>query len=345
MENTLKEFFCSAEENMVSEYAKGVLRTIENSADENTLLTEIGKIIKQILGSLFALPEWTFAATAFLLMLICFDIVKDSFKSKAIYSALGYFIKLFIASTVLLSTKEVIDSSSVYMQETGTFLGVLAPTLGTLLASGGNVAAAKTASVFITFLLAALQIILYKIVPFVLALFFGIALTDSASSGGKMLLLSQTVKNVCYAVLSVFTALYIILLGTQSLSASGTDSFSYRAIRLFVGNTVPIVGGTLGDALKLVGGGFVAVKNTVGTAAVIFLIFMYLPPLAILWFNGVIINIFMFLCDYFSLSEAKGVFVHVKYSLNFVLAVYTSIFVMGMVNIGIFMNCIPAIVS
>lgn len=345
MENTLKEFFYSAEESAVSEYAKRLLDVIENKADNGTLLNEIWDALKKALGSLFALPEWTFSVTAILLIVLGFEIVKDTFKAKAICSALGYCIKLLLASTVLLSVGEIIDGVSVYMQDTVTFLGALAPTVGTLLAAGGNVTAAKTVSVFMTVLLSAFQILLHKAVPLISTVFFGIALTDAASGGSRMALLSQTVKNICYTAFSVFTALYIILLGTQSLAASGTDSFSSRTIKLLVGNTVPIVGGTLGDALKLVGGGFIAVKNNVGTAAVLFLIFMYLPPLIILWLCGIIMNVFLFFCDYFSLQDVKGVFLHVKYALNFVLAAYTSVFVMGMVNIGIFMGCVPAIIA
>ena len=158
-------------------------------------------------------------------------------------------------------------------------------------------------------------------------------------------MLSQTVKKLFYAAFSIFLTLFFIALGTQSLSASGTDTFSAKALLLLAGNAVPLVGSTIGDALRLVGGSLVTLKNTVGTAAVVFLLAMYLPPLIIVWINGVFMNIIIFLCDYFSLGAAKETFVHIKHALGFILASLTSVFVMGMVNIGIFVGTLPAIAS
>ncbi|MBR5539341.1 MAG: hypothetical protein IKU61_05520, partial [Clostridia bacterium] len=262
-----------------------------------------------------------------------------------IFTALNYFLKFFSASYILLSARETIAQVGVYIKETSVFLGIISPVFGSLLATGGNIALAKTFSVFTTVFLSVLQIVLLSVIPYIITLFFGIALMEVSSGNGKMTVLSQTLKNIGYTAFSIFTTLYVVLLSTQSLSSSGTDGFSARTVRLFVGNAVPIVGGALGEALKLVGGGFITIKNSIGNAAVLFLIFSYLPPLIILWLNGILLNVFLFLCDYLLLADVKSVFVHIKYAFNFVFAAYTSIFVIGIINIGIFMGGAPAILS
>ncbi len=187
--------------------------------------------------------------------------------------------------------------------------------------------------------------LLNNLIPSVCTVFFGIAIVDAANLSSRMTMLSQTVKKIFYAVFSLFLTLFFIALGTQSLTAVGTDTFSAKALRLLAGNAVPIVGSTIGDALRLVGGSLVSLKNTVGSAAVAFLLLMYLPPLIIIWVNGVLINIMIFLCDYFSLGEAKETFIHIKHALGFVLASLTSVFVMGIVNVGIFIGTLPALAS
>lgn len=344
MDNVLEKFYFEAKENVVTTYAKDLLNIIEKNKEE-TIYTEIVAFAKNSVANMFSLPEWAFVAVLLIVIMSVFDILKESFGTHAIYNALKYFIKTVLVAHLLLSIHGTLEQTSVYIKEMDGFLGIIAPILGTLLATGGNVALAKTFGLFTSVFLSALQILLYAAVPYIMALFFGIALMDVISGSGRMMILSQSLKNIGYAIFSIFTALYVILLGTQSLTSSGTDGFSARAVRLLVGNAVPIVGGALGEALKLVGGGFVTVKNTVGNTAVLFLVFTYLPPLIILWFNGILLNVFLFLCDYFSLTDTKSIFLHIKYAFNFVLAAYTSIFMIGIINIGIFMGSAPAILS
>lgn len=345
MDVTTEIFFGEVKGKAVSDYALSLIEIIENGAKKGSIWESAGGFLKEALRDLLVLPKWTGIALAFMAALLIFEIIRGAFKSKGINEAIGYTIRLSMAATVLLYISELISGIVGYMQETAAFLGVLIPTFGTLTAASGNVASAKITTVFFTFAFSLIQILIYKVVPVVCSIFFGIAIVDAANFSGKMTKLSQTLKKIFYTAFSVFLGLFFIVLGTQSLSAVGTDSFAAKALRLLVGNTVPIVGGTIGDALRLVGGGLVTVKNTVGTAAAVFLLSMYLPPLLILWMNGVLINIIIFLCDYFPLKEAKEIFEHIRHALGFMLAAFTSVFVIGIVNIGIFMGTVPAIFS
>ena len=334
---TSEKFFADLKSGVTSEYAKSVVQTIEKGDGWQNGFADFEKLIN--------LPEWTGTAVFFILLLIVFESVKSLFKSKGICDAIGYVLHLAMASSIILSVSTLVLEIVGYMQEASAFLGILLPTLGTLLAAGGNIAGAKVQSISLSVALSATQIIINKLVPSVSLMFFGIAIVDSANLSGRMTMLSQTVKKVFYAAFSIFLTLFFIALGTQSLSAAGTDSFSAKALRLFAANAVPIVGSTIGDALRLVGGSLVSVKNTVGSAAVVFLLAMYLPPLAVIFANGVIMNIIIFLCDYFSLGTVKETFIHIKHALGFVLASLTSVFVMGIVNVGVFMGTFPVILT
>ncbi len=345
MDVTAEKFFGEVKGEVVSDYALKLTEIIESGAKNDSVWESAGAFLKEAVGDLLVFPKWTGIALAFIAILLIFEIIKGAFGAKRVNEAIGYTLRLSMAASVLVYISELINQVVGYMQETAAFLGVLAPTLGTLTAASGNVASAKISTVFFTVAVSSIQILIYKIVPVVCSFFFGIAIVDAANFSSKMTILSQTLKRIFYTAFSIFLGLFFIALSTQSLSAAGTDSFSAKALRLLVGNTVPIVGGTIGDALRLVGGSLVAVKNTVGTAAVVFLLSMYLPPLLILWGNGVLISIVIFLCDYFPLSAAKETFVHIKHALGFMLASFTAVFVIGMVNIGIFMGTVPAIIS
>lgn len=345
MENTYSGFIENAKRDLHNEYAHRLIEIIERGTDNGSLLENVKQMFKSGFGEIFTLPEWTSGAIWFVIALILLSVFENSFKSKGVYTSVCYVTRLSLTAAVMLPISSTLSEACTYMQEISTFIGVLTPTVGVITAAGGNVATAKVTNFFLTVFLSAFQIILNKIVPTVCAVFFGFAIIDAAGTDSKMLTLSNTARNVLFGAFSILTTVFFILLNTQSLAASSAENFSAKTLRLVIGSAVPIVGGTIGDALKLVGGSLVSVKSTVGVAAVVFLLLMYLPLLVILWGNGILMNVFMFLCDYFAISSAKGVFIHMKYILDFVLAAFTSLFIIGIVNIGVFMKTSPALFS
>ncbi len=341
MDGTVTEFFEKVKSSLKSEYAVEIVKNIEKSANSGSAWDGLSESLKENAVKLLRLPEWTCSVAALLVAILVFGLFKSSVKSRQILAALEFMERTLLTASLIIPIHGIVSKVCLHMQEVSALLGVLAPTVSTLAAVGGNISTAKTLDLFLSVLLSFLQVVLNKIIPIVCSFFFGTAIIDAVNKDGKMLALSGTVKNLLYVSLSIFTSLFLMLLSTQSLAATGTDSFSAKAVRLIIGNAVPIVGSTLGDALKLVGGSFVAVKNTVGVSASILLILVYLPPLATLFINGVIINFFIFVCDYFSLQSIKSVFIYSKQLISFLLAVFTCIFVMGMINIGIFIKVLP----
>ena len=338
MENVLNDFLANAKNALSSDYAMGI---VEKSGDLRSVFNNIIEIIK----NRFFIPSWVYIAAALILLAVIFEIFKCSFKSYVVALAVNYVLRILLCSALMIPMFETISQVMNYMQETVAFLGILAPTLGTLSAAGGNITCAANSSLFLSVLISGFQILISGVVPFTCALFSGITVIDCVNIDGKMLTLSQSLKNVCYTLFSVAIALFFIILGTKSLAAAGADRFSAKALRVMMGTTVPIVGGTLGEAIKLVGGSIVAVKNTVGISAVAFLLAMYIPPLFVLWWDGVLLDILVFLCDYFGVSAFKNVFIHIKYMLGFMLAAFTATFVLGMLNIGVFMQTMPALMA
>ena len=341
MENTLNVFFESAKSGLTSEYAKKIVCDIEKSGDlQNTF-----ENLKCVLKGLLVVPKWTVLAAILIIFAVIFEIFKHTFKSESIIAAVSYSLRILLCSLIMLPTFEMLSQVMNYMRETATFLGILAPTLGTLSAAGGNVISAGTTSTSLSVLISIFQVILNTVAPFVCALFSGIAIIDCVNIDGKMLVLSNIVKNICYTLFSVAVALFFIILGTKTLAAAGADRFSAKALRVIVGTSVPIVGGTLGEAIKLVGGSIVALRNTVGIGAVAFLLSMYIPPLFILWWSGILLDALAFLCDYFGVAPFKNIFLHIKHMLCFMLAAFASTFVLGMLNIGVFMQTMPALMT
>lgn len=148
-----------------------------------------------------------------------------------------------------------------------------------------------------------------------------------------------------FGFFSLVTSVFFIIVGCQNVAAAQADTVSAKTLRLLVSNAVPIVGGTIGDALKLVSGSLVAVKNATGIAAVLFLIAMFCPVLIRIWLWSMLLSLLGFFCECAELGTAKNLFLQVKCAFDFALAVYASVVVMGFLNIGIFMGSLPAVAA
>lgn len=339
MENTYSDLFDSVRNATQSTYAQSLLTEIEKNQDDPWNI----ELFKNIL-----LPEWPqWGKTAFVFLLIAFllRLLMHTMRRKRIGETVQYVLRCFFTLTVLLQFQFVFEKAALYMRDVLGFLGALLPTFGTLVAASGNVATATTAGAFHSLFLSAVHFALQSILPQVVTFFGGMAVLDAFFGEGRFLKLSSVIKNLLFTSFAFFLAVFFIILRAQNIAASNNDAAAARTLRLLVANAVPIIGGTIGDAMRFAGAGLLQVKNTLGTASVVFLLGMYLPVFLLLFLNSILISFLQFLCDFFAIPGHGEVYTHMKFSMDFLLAVYSAIFAIGMINIGIFMRAGSAFVT
>lgn len=342
MEDTYSDFISRAQSSVNSAYAKELLAQIKDknfASDALLALTDLN------FGSVLQFPVWIKSVGIVLCVMLLTNIIQDVFKNAAVYAAIRQVLLMIMAVSLLLPIYTLLQDAQTYMNDLSLFLGVLSPTIGILSAGGGNVSFASSGSAMLSAFLSIAQILLSKIIPTMTTLFFGFAMMDVSFGEKKMLPLAKFVRNMIFGAFAIFVSVFFIIIGCQSISAVNTDTVSARTLRLLVSNAVPIVGGTIGDALKLVGGGLVTVKNSVGMTAVVFLIAVYLPVLLTMWGNGALLSFLGVICEYFGFPEVEGLLLHLKCAIDFSIAGFTFIFVVGIVNIGIFMSILPVVIA
>ena len=337
MEHTYTDIFNAAENITESGHAKSLLHALLQNRDspwETSILTPLHSLEAPTLGR---------TAAVFLIFTVLVKLFSEVFTGKKAALTAQYVLHCLFAVTFLLQFYPTLETVAVYMRDVLSFLGILFPTLGTILASGGNVATATTSGIGQSLFLSVAQLLIQSILPSVFTFFCGMALLDAFFGDGRFLQLSSALKNIFFTAFAVLLSIFFIVMRTQNIAAESGDAASAGALRLLVAKAVPIVGGTIGDALRFVGAGLIRVKSAVGTAAVVFLLGMYLPVFLHLFGQGILLSLFQFLCGFFSISEQKEVYTHMKYATDFLLAVYSSVFVIGMINIGTFMQTVPTL--
>ena len=328
------------------EYAKQLIETIRKTDGQgNDLFSAIGSLLQSGLGELLQMPDWVGSAVSVLLFALLFRLLRGAVKNTGVCRAVDYFTSLLLATVVLRAALETLTDCAAYMNDISLFFGALTPVIGLLTASGGNVAAAGTGSFALSVFLAAAEWVVNRFAPLVITLILGLSLIGLAQGAPTMLSLVKGVRNFLFGAFSLATAIFFIVVGCQNVAAVNTDTISARTLRLLVSNAVPIVGGTIGDALKMVSGSLVTVKNATGLSAVVFLLAMYCPVLLKLWLSGFLLSLLGFLCECAALEGGKSLFGQVKCAFDFAMAAYTSVFVMGLLNIGIFIGSLPAVAT
>jgi stage III sporulation protein AE len=132
------------------------------------------------------------------------------------------------------------------------------------------------------------------------------------------------------------------VLGIQTTLAKGSDTLALRTARFAAGSFLPVVGGSISEALRTVSGSVQYLRSVTGTGAILVLFFSFLPV-----FLSVLLTRIVFLLSGSAakllgcegeekiLSELASVY-------GYFLAVIASIFVMTVFSLTLFARCATA---
>ncbi|MBR2616725.1 MAG: hypothetical protein IKC56_00615, partial [Clostridia bacterium] len=77
--------------------------------------------------------------------------------------------------------------------------------------------------------------------------------------------------NVCKWLIITTLAVYSLVLGAQGITAGVHDGISYKLFKYTVGNSLPLVGGTVKDGMDMILASFLVVKNAIGMFGILLL--------------------------------------------------------------------------
>lgn len=238
--------------------------------------------------------------------------------------------------------RSVFTQLSAYFEGLQLLSASFLPLMGGLYAMGGNVGAAVANHGVMTAFLAILETIVSGSVLPVAGICLVLALADALSGGGRLRSLSGLIKR-SYTLFFSFTMLMLCgVLGIQSTLAKGSDTLALRTVRFAAGSFLPVVGGSVSEALRTVSGSVQYLRTVVGMGGVVVVLLFFLPV-----FLNVMLGRVTFLlsgaaakllgCDGEEklLSELAAVY-------GYFMAVIASLFVMTVFSLTLFARCAAA---
>ena len=154
----------------------------------------------------------------------------------------------------------------------------LIPILFSIIAAGGGLNQAAMAQPAIFVASQVLTIIIHQFL-FPLILFsFALIITDHFSGTARLKHFGDLMHKIIKWVLIFSLTIFVGIITVQSIAGSSMDAVKLKGAKYAVNTFVPLVGGTLAEALESIGSSVMLIKNTTGLAGIIGIILLCLVP-------------------------------------------------------------------
>lgn len=204
----------------------------------------------------------------------------DSFSQdgmlKGTFSALG---ALAGAGMTIAAMSQVLGDTLSLLSDAAAFMLVFIPAFAGIAAVLGHAGGATAVN---TAFLAATQLFSQLSVNFLAPLcgsIMGLSVAGTASPELGLTRLAEAVKKLVMWALGLMMTIFTSVLSVQTFVTNASDSALLRTAKFMISSGVPIVGGTISDAVYTVQGGLTLIKSSVGTYGIIALVVMSLPML------------------------------------------------------------------
>ncbi|MBB6675242.1 stage III sporulation protein AE [Cohnella nanjingensis] len=242
--------------------------------------------VKQALGGLarFFLHEVLYSGKLLvtIVLLAVFAMILETMQSaferntvSRVAYAVAYMVLLIIAvNSFRTATTYAADAIGNMVQ----FMLSMIPLLLTLLASTGGLTTVAVLHPLIVFMIHTIGTLIHLVV-FPLLFFSAVLhLTSTISDRFKVTQLANLLRSISVGLLGTMLTLFLGVLSVQGATGAVTDGIALRTAKFVTGNFVPVVGRMFSDAADTVLTASMLVKNAVGIAGVVILLFLCAFP-------------------------------------------------------------------
>lgn len=141
-------------------------------------------------------------------------------------------------------------------------------------------------------------------------------------------------RKLILTLLSLFTMVFSFILGLQTVLAKSADSLGMKAVRLALGSFIPIIGGTLSEALTTVREGIGVIRSVAGIGGILIILFLALPMTASLFCSNLIFSFCHMAAEILGCSRSAKMIQEIQSTLSILSAVVYAtslLFVMAMI--------------
>ena len=196
--------------------------------------------------------------------------IRSLFESVATLAMCGFLMASLLS--LIARVTAAVESSLVFMSS-------FVPVYAALLAASGYVTATVSYQTILLWTGELLMVLLTRIVLPVLTVALALNTVGSVSPTWRLGQIGSGLAKTCTWGMGIVSSFFTGLLSFQTVVGAAADTISGRAVRFSIANLIPVVGGSLSEAMLTIKGCLGAVRSTVGVFGIAAVAMMLLPPI------------------------------------------------------------------
>ena len=256
--------------------------------------------------------------------------------------ALSFCATLSLVVVIFSLQRSHFSEISAYFSTVQALSTAMLPMMGALYAMGGNVGAAVANHGVMTAFLSILQTVISGTVLPIAGICLAMAVLDAVSGKLSLRPLCALIKRTYSLLFSFLMLLLCGVLGIQTTLARGSDTLALRTARFAAGSFLPVVGGSISEALRTVSGSVQYLRSVTGTGAILVLFFSFLPIFLSILLTRIVFLLSGSAAKLLGCEGEEKILSELASVYGYFLAVIASIFVMTVFSLTLFARCATA---
>jgi stage III sporulation protein AE len=149
----------------------------------------------------------------------------------------------------------------------------------------------------------------------------GLSVTGAIHPELNISRLAELIKKVSVWGLSLLMTVFMSILSAQTFVRNAADSVLIRTAKFAVSSGVPIVGGTISDAVNTVSASLSLLHSGIGTYGIIAVLVMILPPLITVALYRLALSVAEAFSSVFGIKELSELFKAAGWVMSIIMAV------------------------
>lgn len=239
----------------------------------------IARIFKEILLSSYLMRQLLVVA----LLSAFFRQLQASFGSKGITDLAYTVCFLVIVFIGLQSFRTALTLASSSLNDMVSFMYALLPTMSTMLAAVGGITSATIFHPVLIAVVGGIASLIRTILFPMLNVSAVIGLLANIAPDYPLTRLSGLIRHGCTMLLSLVFTVFLGVLAVRGAIAPVADGVALRTAKFVTSNFVPVIGSMFANAVEVVVGGSLLIKNTIGVFGLLVIFFLVALPIIKIW--------------------------------------------------------------
>ena len=342
-----EEFVNSLPQSVTDSFENGTLENVESFGESVSEMSSARYVIGRILDCIGLELRGSLTLFCSLCALLVLNAslsgASGTFLGEDLGGAVRFCSAGAIFASVIYSQYGHFESIEMFFDSLGSLMRAMIPIGASLWAMGGNIVSASSGSATLYIMLGVSEGLFRTTVTPVCSVMSVLNLCDAMSDGmrtGRMLGAIRRIYS--FFLCSVMTLLISCLAAQTALSASA-DGVAARTARLVSGSFIPILGGSVGETLRTVASGVGYLKSIFGIGGILMIFSLLLPVcISTLLFRAVFL-VSGGIADMLGLASEARLLDGLGEVYGTMLAVVTSVSVMFLLSLCIFMQSVVAV--